>query len=389
MNIKRYIAKDMNEAASKIRAQLGPDAVMLSSRPIRKKGLAGFFARPLVEVVVAYENEPTARGKKAQVDKVETISDAGMAQSEAPAAPTPAPIAPTPVERKIAEVERRLDTMTATVAEIATNLRSKPAPGHYDNAIQQLFLRLLDNEVEESVARAIADEAQDIRDRRKADPAEAFEQVVRQRLGEPEGIRLQRFQRTVVVFVGPTGAGKTTTIAKLAARYALQERMKVGLVTADAYRIAAHEQIQTYSDILEVPLKTIYREEDIVSALNDLQEADIVLIDTPGKSPRDTDHQGQIETLVRLSGATEVYLTVSAATGYRSARMVAEQYSFLPDYKLLLTKTDETITAGAFLNLRALCGRKLSYITTGQSVPDDIELVDVGQMVQTLLGVCP
>lgn len=387
MNIKRYIAKDMNEAAAKIRAQLGPDAVMLSSRPIRKKGLAGFFAHPLVEVVVAYENEPTARGKKAQAEKAEAPSTA-MAQGEPQvAAPSPAP--PTPVERKIAEVERRLDTMTATVAEIATNLRSKPAPGHYDNAIQQLFLRLIDNEVEESIARTIADEAQDIRDRRKADPAEAFEQVVRQRLGEPEGIRLQRFQRTVVVFVGPTGAGKTTTIAKLAARYALQERMKVGLVTADAYRIAAHEQIQTYSDILEVPLKTIYREEDIVSALSDLQEADIVLIDTPGKSPRDTDHQGQIERLVQLSGATEVYLTVSAATGYRSARMVLEQYGFLPDYKLLLTKTDETVTAGAFLNLRALCGRKLSYVTTGQSVPDDIEVVDVGQTVQTLLGVCP
>ena len=386
MNIKRYIAKDMPEAMSRIRSQLGPEAVMLSSRPIRKKGIAGWFSKPLIEVVVAYETDPNAKAaKKPQVADAPAPQAAALAEEQAEAH-EPAP-AQAQMEQKIADVERRLESMTSAVAEIATSLRGRSALGRYDGTIQQLFRHLLEHEVEEGVAHAVADEAQDIADRRKADPAEAFEQVLRQRLGEPEGIRLKKFQRTVVVFVGPTGAGKTTTIAKLAARFALQDRLKVGLVTADAYRIAAHEQIQTYSDILEVPLKTIYQVADITPALEELQDVDIVLIDTPGKSPQDVDHQGQIEELIRLSGATEIFLAISASTGFRSARMVAEQYGFLPEYKLLLTKTDETVTAGAYLNFRELCGRRLSYITTGQSVPDDIELVDVARTVQALVGV--
>jgi flagellar biosynthesis protein FlhF len=217
------------------------------------------------------------------------------------------------------------------------------------------------------------------------DPADAFEQVVRLRLGEPDGIKLQRFKRTVAVFIGPTGAGKTTTIAKLAAKYAIHEKAKVGLVTADAYRIAAHEQIKTYSDILEVPLKTIYKPDEIITALQELDDTDIVLVDTPGKSPNDKTHQAEIASIIAKSGATEVFLVISAATGYKSCVMVADQYRFVKDFKVLLTKMDETMTSGMALNARALTGKPLSYVTTGQSVPDDIELFDSNAATRQLV----
>jgi flagellar biosynthesis protein FlhF len=159
----------------------------------------------------------------------------------------------------------------------------------------------------------------------------------------------------------------------------------VGLITADAYRIAAHEQIKTYSDILEVPLKTIYKPDEIGQALQELEDADVVLVDTPGKSPNDKSHRVEIATILEKSGATEVFLVLSAATGYKSCAMVAEQYRFISDFKVLLTKLDETMTGGAPLNVRALTGRQLSYITTGQSVPDDIELFDAAAAAGQLI----
>jgi flagellar biosynthesis protein FlhF len=188
------------------------------------------------------------------------------------------------------------------------------------------------------------------------------------------------------VFVGPTGAGKTTTIAKLAARYALGEKAKVGLVTADAYRIAAHEQIKTYSDILEVPLKTIYKVEEITQALSELDNVDIVLVDTPGRSPKDSSHQAEILSIIERSGASEVFLVMSGATGYKSCAMVANQYRFIKEFKVLMTKMDETPTVGCLLNARALTGKPLSYITTGQSVPDDIDLLDTAAITGQLVG---
>jgi len=390
MNIKRYLVKDMQEAMVKIKSQLGPDAVILSNRPVRKKGIPGWFAKPLIEVMVAYESLPAGgSAKQAKAEEAARAVQAAQAQqadqSASPSAQVSAQTLAQAPDDKLLEMQKRMESMNAAMLEIAGKLHGGPASQRYCKEIQQQYVHLIDNEVEESIARALADEAQDISDRRKVDPQEAFEQVVRYRLGEPEGLKVQRFKRTVAVFIGPTGAGKTTTIAKLAAKYAIHEKAKVGLVTADAYRIAAHEQIKTYADILEVPLKTIYKPEEITQALDELDDADIVLVDTPGKSPNDKTHQAEIALIIEKSGASEVFLVVSAATGYKSCCMVADQYRFVRDFKVLLTKLDETPTGGMYLNARALTGKQLSYITTGQSVPDDIELFDAtaatGQLV--------
>lgn len=382
MNIKRVIANDMTEAMAKIRTQHGPDTVILSNRPLRKKGLKGLFSKPLVEVVIAFEGETAdtpALNRKA-------ASAAPANLKDLPRSTEPASAEAKANDVKLTEMEQRLESMNVTMLEIATRLRGKVPGARYNPEIQRQFASLLDNEVEEGIARAIADEAQDITDRRKVDPDEAFREVVVHRLGEPEGIKLHRFQRTVAVFIGPTGAGKTTTIAKLAARFALAEKAKVGLITADAYRIAAHEQIKTYSDILELPLKTIYSPKEIGQALKDLDSVDIVLVDTPGKSPKDVGHQQEILSLIENSNASEVFLVLSASTGYKSSALIADQYRFLKDFKVLVTKMDESPTAGCLLNARALTGKPLSYLTTGQSVPDDIELLDVASTTHQLLG---
>jgi flagellar biosynthesis protein FlhF len=402
------MVKDMQEAMVKIKAQLGSDAIILSNRPVRKKGVAGWFSKPLIEVMVAYEPGPkngSARQEKAEeaarvlqaAQALQAVQDWQEAEAATPTPPQAQPpqaqqqpqpqLQPPqpPQPDKLDEMEKRLESLNAAMLEIAGKLHNNSAPQRYCKEIQQQYVNLIDNEVEEGVARSLADEAQDISDRRKADPAEAFEQAVRYRLGEAEGIRMQRFKRTVAVFIGPTGAGKTTTIAKLAARYAIHEKAKVGLVTADAYRIAAHEQIKTYSDILEVPLKTIYKPEEIKEALEELEDADIVFVDTPGKSPNDKAHISEIASIIEHSGASEIFLVISATTGYKSCAMAVDQYGFVKDFKVLLTKLDETPTAGMYLNARAITGKPLSYVTTGQSVPDDIELFDAaaasGQLV--------
>ena len=384
MNIKRYIAKDMQEAMTKIRTQLGSDAVILSNRPLRKKGFAGLFSKPLIEVVVAFESDSkdTSTLNKKAVNVTPAAVKAIARSEDHDEGQEPHKQS----DSKIVDMEKRLESMNVTMQEIASRLRGKVTGQKYGSEVQTQFIRLLDQEVEEGVARGIADEAQDISERRKVDPAEAFEQVVAHRMGEPEGIRLHRFKRTVAVFIGPTGAGKTTTIAKLAARFALGEKAKVGLVTADAYRIAAHEQIKTYSDILELPLKTVYKPDEITQALAELENVDIVLVDTPGKSPKDVAHQEEILAIIEKSGASEVYLVISASTGYKSSAMIADQYRFVKEFKVLITKMDESPTLGCLLNARALTGKPLSYITTGQSVPDDIELLDVVAATGQLVG---
>lgn len=202
---------------------------------------------------------------------------------------------------------------------------------------------------------------------------------------EPEPFTFTKDKKVIIV-IGPTGVGKTTTIAKLAANMVLTEKKKVGLITSDTYRIAAVEQLKTYSEIIGVPLSIIYTPGEILNAIENYKEKELILVDTAGRSHKDKYQLMELKTLIKSSIDYEVYLVMSATTKFSDCIEIIKSYSFLDDYKLLFTKLDETSAFGVILNVAYITKKPISYITTGQSVPDDIEIADNGKIINCLLG---
>ncbi|MFO8059396.1 MAG: GTPase, partial [Bacillota bacterium] len=176
----------------------------------------------------------------------------------------------------------------------------------------------------------------------------------------------------VIALVGPTGAGKTTTCAKLAARMALGEGVRVGLLTQDTYRIGAVEQLRKYARILEMDLEVVFTPGEMGPALRRLGDSQVVLIDTAGHNPRDRRWMERLREFLAAAAADEVHLVLSAATATEDARAVMAHYRKVAYNRLLLTKIDETDRPGRAVALARDAGVPLSYVCTGQEVPDDI-----------------
>ena len=188
----------------------------------------------------------------------------------------------------------------------------------------------------------------------------------------------------------PTGVGKTTTIAKIASKFCVEEKKKVALLTADTYRIAAAEQLRTYAGILEIPFRIIYAPEEIAQAIDEFKTYDYILIDTAGHSHQNEEQKQSTRAL--LNGTEdktdkEVYLVLSATTKYRDLTRIADAYKEITDYKLIFTKLDETTALGNLFNLKLYTGAPLSYVTCGQNVPDDIRPFNPQSTVKQILSI--
>ena len=193
----------------------------------------------------------------------------------------------------------------------------------------------------------------------------------------------------MIFFIGPTGVGKTTTIAKIASQLCVNHKKKVVLLTTDTYRIAAAEQLRTYASILDVPFRVIYTEDEMMTAIKDYREYDYILVDTAGHSQHNADQKDSMAHFLRSvddSVDKDTYLVVSATTKYRDLLAIADAYSEFTDYKLIFTKLDETTTLGNLFNLCMHTGASMSYVTCGQNVPDDIEVFSPQATVKQLLG---
>ena len=209
------------------------------------------------------------------------------------------------------------------------------------------------------------------------------------KFGKPEGVKLTENRAKVVFFIGPTGVGKTTTVAKLASYFKIEKKKRVAFLTADTYRIAATEQLKTYADIINAPLSIVYTPEDMVEELDKLRDFDLVLVDTAGYSHKNKDQQAEIKKLIEAvpeDFETEVYLVLSATTKYKDLKSIVDAYKEVTDYNIIFTKLDETSAYGNLLNIKMYCGADLSYTTNGQNVPDDMEVFNSQRIVKLLLG---
>ncbi len=257
--------------------------------------------------------------------------------------------------------------------------------------IKMIYSILLDNEVDEKYVNQIMDEVEKVM--KGGASVDLILSSIYQKMilkfGQPQPIELSGRKPKVVFFIGPTGVGKTTTIAKIASRFKMEKGKKVALLTADTYRIAAAEQLRTYANILDTPLDIVYSSEELNEKLRNSEEYDLVLVDTAGFSHKNAEQRNETRQLIdRIPGEyqKETYLVLSATTKYRDLLDIADVYKENFHFKLIFTKLDETSCLGNILNMKLYTGADLSYSTYGQNVPEDIEVFNTQKIVKLLLG---
>ena len=190
----------------------------------------------------------------------------------------------------------------------------------------------------------------------------------------------------MVALIGPTGVGKTTTIAKLAAHLKLREHRRIGLVTIDTYRIAAIDQLRKYAEILDAPLRAVATAEDLRTAVASMHECDYVLIDTAGRSPNDAMKLSELKTFLAAANPDEVHLVLSTTASQACVELAVNRFSEVRVDRIIFTKLDEAAHLGVVLNVARKLNKGLSYITTGQDVPDDIEEGKSSRLAQLIMG---
>jgi len=403
MKIRRYMAKNTQEAILKVKMDLGNEALILNTRKVKKKGLIGLFSKPMVEVLAAIDEYNMTRTEGDAVRSVEKSIE------KTDGKPDGKPVDKRnseSVERnnfdekedKILNLENKITNMEEMLQKMCVkmNLEDKPVQTPKverqtaaSNISSMFYGNLLKNEVDADIAKKIIDVATARLGSASGvnDMMAQLSAIISGMLGRPEIIK-PGFpgKPTVIIFVGPTGVGKTTTLAKIAANYVLNQKKLIGLITADTYRIAAVEQLKTYAEILGIPLSVAYTAQEIKEAVNQFSDKDIVMIDTAGRSHRNKSQFEELKMMIAASHADEVYLVLSATTSIRNCREILSSYEFLTSYKLIFTKIDEAPVQGIILNVKYLTGKNLSYITTGQSVPDDIETANIEKITKNLIG---
>ena len=398
MIIKKFTAKTENEAREAARKDLGERAVIMNVREVRKKGFLGLFKKTMIEVTAALEEEtekpnsifPAAKettgplvpanvwDKQVSYEPKESILSGNDDTGKA-------------IVEKLDGLQYLLQQQLNKAEEEKKEEQEEKAPSEVMTFMKLLYNTMIENEVHEKYANELIDEIE-----KKGTPdmqmdltlSNVYQKMIL-KFGQADLIVPSEKKPKIIYFIGPTGVGKTTTIAKIASKFCIEERKQIALLTADTYRIAAAEQLRTYANILEVPFRVIYTPEEIIKSVEEFKDKDFILVDTSGHSHQNNEQKEAILELVQATDESiekEIFLVVSATTKYRDLIGIANAYKAIENYKIIFTKLDETTALGNLYNLRLHTGASLSYITCGQNVPDDISPFNPQNAVKKILS---
>lgn len=395
MIIKKFQASTETEAMILAREELGKDAIVLNIKTISPKGIYKLFRKPKVEVTAAMDENSITTSLKTEVVKkpkldVVTPFDLENHVQSKKQMNNDETVHTSAIELKLNNLQNLLEKQLIEKREDGFSTNKTEEDDKNMSLIQLIYNQLLRNEVDEKYVNQILSE---IDNKFKKDTtldnllASVYQKIVL-KLGQPKTIELIEDKVKFIYFIGPTGVGKTTTIAKIASNLKLNKKAKVALLTSDTYRIAAVEQLRTYANILSVPMKVIYNEEDVKEAKEEFKDYDVVLVDTAGRSHKSMEQRDNINSIISAvdEEEREIYLVLSATTKYKDLVQITERYKEITDYRLIFTKLDETCCVGNIFNIRMLTGADLSYTTYGQNVPDDITKIDAQETAKKLLG---
>ena len=340
MQIKRFEAKDIQEAIKQVKEVMGPEAIILSTKTVKKPPFRfGLSNRSSVEVVAAID-QPT--------------DPTSGSLPEFPSSTTPQRLR----EKEGGWVEA--DTLTQRI--LSTGLCPK-------------FIEGLGEEI-----RNLRKEVSDW------NLSETYRVLLRWKLMESVEVLSSSFDGTKIwSFIGPTGVGKTTTMVKLAAHFRLRWNKKITLITIDTYRIGAIEQLKTYAQILRIPLEIALHRKELEQIIEKNMQQDLLLIDTAGRSPNHQGHLEELRDFLTVHPSIENHLILSATTKDRDLDQIVQRFSLLPLKSYLFTKIDETEEYAPILNQILRYKKPLSYLTNGQRVPEDIELATKAKVANLVL----
>jgi flagellar biosynthesis protein FlhF len=377
----------MHAALALVRRELGPDAAVLHTREVRGNRWLGLLPGKREIEVTASRGINVPSRLPARAPKLETT-----AVEPPPAAPPPQkpPARPADESRLSQQVQGQLSTLRAMMKDLC---RQSKGPGHGDwpEELFHLFADLLDAELCEELARGLVEQ---VRNDPKIDSLSdammlkaRVASLIEEDIHVAGPIQVTPGRCRLAALVGPTGVGKTTTIAKLAANFRLKEKCRVGLITVDTYRIAAVEQLRTYADIIDLPMHVVSTPREMRDTVARMSHLDLILLDTAGRSPKDEVRLQELKAFLTEAAADEVHLVLSSMTGARTLEQTAEQFAMVGTTSLILTKLDEVTGPGNVLSVLRSSGLPLSYLTDGQNVPDDIEIADAHRLARMILAI--
>jgi len=370
VKVKRYTAATMQEAIDQVRHDLGPNAVILHSRKVGRGGVLSLLGKPMIEVTAAIETEAASprapqavrRAEPGEGD-VEPRADHRLAAYLGSSQPDPAPRMPS----------RR--------HEVA-------GPG---SVVETIRRELVAHDVDELLAEALVRSA--VEDLHTAENAglitEYIEKRIERFLRVTGPITLEPGTPRIIALVGPTGVGKTTTAAKLAAYFSAVERENIAIIAADIFRVAGIEQMRAYAKILKIPIDVVLTPTDMKSTIASHGDKDLVIIDSGGSSPYDWMHVLELTSFLKEAGGAQIHLVLSAATRCKENLAVLERFASMDIHSLLFTKLDETRDYGSLLTLAIKSKRPISYLTAGQDIPDDIEAASPTKLARMILRTEP
>lgn len=376
MIIKKYLVKDMNEAMNKIKNDLGIDAVIISSRKIRKPGIGGLLSKKVIEVTAAVDNSEKENNDYGKIqnstkeDSITALKKAMEKHSERTKNH----------EQKMAlETSKPSDFQNAKEEKLLNEMQEMKnlINGFVKKSSEEessVMLKLKKSDMNEEVIKELLTELQD-------GTEEDLKNIVQKhiKLSEPK-------ESGIMVLVGPTGVGKTTTIAKLAGKFSLMEKKKVGLITVDTYRIGAVEQLRTYADIMNIPFSVVLTIKEMDQAINSMKDCDIILVDTTGRSSKNEMQISELRAFIERTHSQNIHLVLSCTTKDNDIRAIVNGYKKINFQNIIITKLDETTTYGSVVNILKYTSKPISYFTTGQNVPDDIKMLTVEEISSLILG---
>jgi len=395
MKLKKYEASTEQEAIEMVKNELGKDALILNVKKVQHKGIFSIFKKPTIEVTAAYEDNPVTEEKSnkaaEQIQRFEQIKASVKAELDNSKMQKQ--------EQTINELEKKLSDTQALLNKVTSELSVKAYNSEgkihkYENTMLQFFYdKLIEHEVTKSLAEKLLSNIENVSDLDKLD-INLIVKVVYNRiikiLGEPKIIDVSNLKfnnAKNIVFIGPTGVGKTTTIAKLSSNFIIENGLSVGFITCDTYRIAAVEQLKTYAEILGCDVGVVYENKDVKSQIDDMKAIhDFIFIDTAGRSHKKRENIEDLKELLSFIDTYEVYLVLSITTKYDDLIETINAYSEITDFKIIFTKLDETNCLGSILNIRYETDKEISYITNGQNVPDDLDIIKPEKIAKALLG---